>query len=68
MFDSYEAGYAQHQSIHPKMPWCPLVNNNRHLVALILEADRYNPLFRAPIGDDPKQILDLGTGKGTWAM
>ncbi|KAJ5350321.1 hypothetical protein N7541_008048 [Penicillium brevicompactum] len=50
------------------MPWCPLVNNNRHLVALILEADRYNPLFRAPIGDDPKQILDLGTGKGTWAI
>lgn len=39
-----------------------------HLVALILEANRDNPLFRAPIGEDPKQILDLGTGKGTWAI
>ncbi|CAI7623531.1 unnamed protein product [Penicillium palitans] len=50
------------------MPWYLLVNDNRHLVALIFEADRDNPLFRAPIGDDPKQILDLGTGKGTWAV
>ena len=40
---------------------------SRHLVALILDSDRENPLFRAPVRD-PQQILDLGTGKGIWAM
>ncbi|KAJ5151931.1 hypothetical protein N7492_010226 [Penicillium capsulatum] len=39
-----------------------------HLVALILDSERDNPLFRSPIGDKPKHILDLGTGKGTWAI
>ncbi|KAJ5638713.1 hypothetical protein N7528_001103 [Penicillium herquei] len=39
-----------------------------HLVALVLDSDRANPLFRAPIGDSPRHILDLGTGKGTWAI
>ncbi|OQD76371.1 hypothetical protein PENDEC_c004G06193 [Penicillium decumbens] len=38
-----------------------------HLVALVLESDRQNPLFRAPV-HDPKQILDVGTGKGIWAI
>lgn len=40
----------------------------RHLVTLILDSERDNPLFRSPIGEDPKHILDLGTGKGVWAM
>lgn len=43
----------------------------RHLVDLILDSDRDNPLFRSPIGADrelPLQVLDIGTGKGTWAM
>jgi hypothetical protein len=47
------------------------LNNHRHLVDLILESDRDNPLFRSPIGSDrerPLQVLDIGTGKGTWAM
>ncbi|KAJ5783116.1 hypothetical protein N7457_004890 [Penicillium paradoxum] len=39
-----------------------------HLVALVLDSARENPLFRAPIGQDPKHILDLGTGKGDWAI
>lgn len=42
-----------------------------HLVDLILDSDRENPLFRAPIGQDREeslQILDIGTGKGTWAL
>ncbi|KAJ5774771.1 hypothetical protein N7457_009667 [Penicillium paradoxum] len=39
-----------------------------HLVALVMESDQDNPLFRAPIGDNPKNILDLGTGKGNWAI
>jgi hypothetical protein len=38
-----------------------------HLVALVLDSERENPLFRAPVRH-PKQILDLGTGKGIWAM
>lgn len=43
----------------------------RHLVDLIMDSDRSNPLFRSPIGADrerPLQVLDIGTGKGTWAM
>lgn len=43
----------------------------RHLVDLIMDSDRANPLFRSPIGTNrerPLQILDIGTGKGTWAM
>lgn len=38
-----------------------------HLVALVLDSDRENPLFRSPV-KDPQQILDIGTGKGIWAM
>lgn len=38
-----------------------------HLCALILESRHDNPFFRAPISD-PKNILDIGTGKGTWAI
>jgi len=38
-----------------------------HLCALILESRHDNPFFRAPI-PDPKNILDIGTGKGTWAI
>jgi ubiquinone/menaquinone biosynthesis C-methylase UbiE len=37
------------------------------LVALIMDSDHDNPLFRAPV-KDPKNILDLGTGLGNWAM
>lgn len=45
--------------------------HGRHLVDLIMDSDRANPLFRSPIGTDqerPLQVLDIGTGKGTWAM
>ena len=40
----------------------------RHLVALVMDSDRENPLFHSPIGENPKHILDLGTGQGNWAM
>ncbi|KAJ5414522.1 hypothetical protein N7509_001149 [Penicillium cosmopolitanum] len=38
-----------------------------HITALVMEADRENPLFRAPI-KNPKHILDIGTGRGSWAV
>ncbi|KGO75622.1 hypothetical protein PITC_050520 [Penicillium italicum] len=38
-----------------------------HLVALVMDSDYDNPLFRAPV-KDPKYILDLGTGLGNWAI
>ncbi|KAJ5683372.1 hypothetical protein N7462_006537 [Penicillium macrosclerotiorum] len=37
-----------------------------HLAALIAEVGERNPLFRAPIV--PKRVLDIGTGKGSWAI
>ncbi|KAJ5215143.1 hypothetical protein N7468_010822 [Penicillium chermesinum] len=39
-----------------------------HMLFLILDHNEPNPLFRAPIGEQPKQILDIGTGKGSWAV
>ncbi|KAJ5684486.1 uncharacterized protein N7477_000831 [Penicillium maclennaniae] len=39
-----------------------------HIVALLSEIRSDNPYFISPIGDSPKHILDLGTGKGTWAI
>ena len=56
-----------------QIPPEPALTGNpcRHLVDLILESDRENPLFRSPIGADRErdlQVLDIGTGQGTWAM
>ena len=34
---------------------------------LLLETPRDNLLFRSPV-DNPKYILDVGTGSGTWAL
>ncbi|KAJ5611373.1 hypothetical protein N7510_008092 [Penicillium lagena] len=40
-----------------------------HLLALVMDSDdRENPFFRSPIGSSPQRILDIGTGKGTWAI
>ncbi|KAJ5217820.1 uncharacterized protein N7469_011445 [Penicillium citrinum] len=39
-----------------------------HMVFLVLDHYQENPLFRAPIGDSPKHILDIGTGQGSWAI
>ncbi|KAJ5110278.1 hypothetical protein N7532_002923 [Penicillium argentinense] len=39
-----------------------------HMVFLVLDHYQDNPLFRAPIGDSPKHILDIGTGQGSWAI
>ncbi|KAJ5706354.1 hypothetical protein N7536_002043 [Penicillium majusculum] len=38
-----------------------------HLLCILLDADTGNPLYQAPL-KDPKQILDIGTGRGNWAI
>ncbi|KAJ5100860.1 hypothetical protein N7456_006912 [Penicillium angulare] len=38
-----------------------------HLAALLVNSARAKPLFCAPI-QDPKRVLDVGTGKGAWAI
>ncbi|KAJ5238532.1 hypothetical protein N7468_003151 [Penicillium chermesinum] len=39
-----------------------------HLVFLVLDHNEPNPLFHSPIKEKPKHILDIGTGKGSWAV
>lgn len=39
-----------------------------HLTYLILDSQQKNPLFRSPIPDTAKHILDIGTGNGPWAV
>lgn len=44
---------------------------SRHMVDLILNHHKENPLFQSPVGHDRDaniRILDIGTGKGTWAL
>lgn len=65
MFETYEAGYDTTRFTYFL---CRPADDCRHLVSLVMDSERENPLFRSPIGNDPKHILDLGTGKGVWAM
>lgn len=37
-----------------------------HLLFLILDSQRANPLFRSPISSKAQNIIDLGTGQGDW--
>ncbi|KAJ5642917.1 uncharacterized protein N7484_005424 [Penicillium longicatenatum] len=37
-----------------------------HLAAIIGDSDEENMLFQAPL--NPKNVLDIGTGKGSWAI
>ncbi|KAJ5279738.1 hypothetical protein N7478_005110 [Penicillium angulare] len=39
-----------------------------HIVALLMNSDHHNSLFRAPVGEDARHILDIGTGTGNWAI
>lgn len=42
--------------------------NAGHLTLLILDSQEANPLFRAPISKGAHNILDIGTGDGSWAV
>lgn len=39
-----------------------------HLLFLILDSQRSNPLFRSPVPKSAQNIIDVGTGSGTWAL
>lgn len=39
-----------------------------HLLYSILDSQEANPLFQSPISEDAKNIIDLGTGSGDWAI
>lgn len=63
-FESYEAGYAWPTFLYVIIT----LNTLSHLLALVLDSERENPLFRSPVGKNPTHVLDIGTGKGNWAM
>ncbi|KAG4429480.1 hypothetical protein IFR05_015043 [Cadophora sp. M221] len=39
-----------------------------HLLYIILDSIMPEPLFHSPIGNTAQNILDIGTGDGTWAI
>lgn len=39
-----------------------------HLLFLILDSQRENPLFRSRLEKNAQNVLDLGTGNGEWAL
>lgn len=51
------------QSTHRRF-FDPLVDMENHLWFMTL----YENLFLAPIGENPQNCLDIGTGTGIWAM
>ncbi|KAJ6071209.1 hypothetical protein N7499_009223 [Penicillium canescens] len=63
----------RYQVVKEGRSWCPSDEQQwesleaGHLIAIILDSDRENPLFYAPI-ENPKHILDIGTGRGSWAV
>lgn len=62
----------RYQTVREGASWCPSDEQQfesleaGHLLCVLLDANTDNPLFHAPV-KDPKQILDIGTGRGTWA-
>lgn len=39
-----------------------------HMLMLILDSQRANPLFRSPLSKTAQNVIDLGTGTGEWAL
>ncbi|KAJ5439018.1 uncharacterized protein N7458_010016 [Penicillium daleae] len=63
----------RYQSLKSEEYWSPSDDQQfeayetGHLVAILLDYHQRNMLHRAPL-KDPKNILDVGTGKGSWAI
>ncbi|KAJ5457249.1 hypothetical protein N7530_012523 [Penicillium desertorum] len=63
----------RYQTVREGASWCPSDEQQfesleaGHLLCVLLDANTDNPLFHAPV-KSPKQILDIGTGRGTWAI
>ncbi len=39
-----------------------------HMVFRVLDSQEENPLFRSPLNDKVQNILDIGTGDGSWPI
>ena len=39
-----------------------------HLIYLILDSQRRNPLFQSPLSEKARYALDIGTGDASWAI
>ncbi|KXG51842.1 uncharacterized protein PGRI_092350 [Penicillium griseofulvum] len=63
----------RYQTVREGASWCPSDEQQfesleaAHLLCILLDANTENPLFHAPV-KNPKQILDIGTGRGNWAI
>ena len=44
------------------------VESLTHLIYLILDSQQKNVLFRAPLGHEPRNVLDVGCGSAEWAI
>lgn len=42
--------------------------NTGYQVQLVLDSQAPNPFFRAPLGDNAGNVLDIGCGDGAWAI
>ncbi|KAJ5152055.1 hypothetical protein N7492_010350 [Penicillium capsulatum] len=64
----------RYQTIREDNYWCPADEQQFecfdacHLVSILLDSETRNPLFQAPIKQSAKNILDIGTGRGNWAI
>ncbi|KAJ5341794.1 hypothetical protein N7541_010918 [Penicillium brevicompactum] len=63
----------RYQTVREGEYWCPCDEQQfesllaSHLLCVVLDSKNENPLFHAPVRE-PKEILDIGTGRGSWAV
>lgn len=64
----------KHPEENPHSYWSPADEKQYdsmyagHLFFIILDSQLNNRLFRSPIGGSPRNIIDLGSGSGDWAV
>ncbi|KAJ5266538.1 hypothetical protein N7478_009346 [Penicillium angulare] len=64
----------RYQTLRENQYWAPADEQQfesleaGHAVAGVMDGERPNPLFQAPISKSAKNILDIGTGNGLWAI